>query len=413
MIKTIENPDIYYFNPTCEMAIASGTVHFMPNRFLQSFSQDLSCLPFIFSSNKDIILVEQNVSNELKSLWNKAGLTVPEFILNDQVSTKKSLKNKNINELKPWGWSPRMHYTFKNFKPACSPEFNLLPNSNWKEEHKEFYSRKFAQSILKEVLHSSSLSCLIEKSKTAITCYSEEDLENLPSEWANTIIKAPWSSSGRGNLLLHQNQKSAYHKSWIKKTLKTQGYIMAEALLEKLIDISFHFHINADKEIQYLGHAFFNTDENGQYTGNYIEEMPDFQNMEINNFLSTDLLNTIGNDLKYALSKSDLAPNYCGYLGIDAILVRDEKNKLQIHPLLEINLRYNFGTLALFLRKQLHHNAIGLFKIVFFKDETWCSFKNNMSHKHPMLMYEGKLLKGFLPLSSSELNIFGAYLILQ
>ncbi|HOI48862.1 MAG TPA: hypothetical protein PK167_06130, partial [Prolixibacteraceae bacterium] len=52
-------PDVYLFNPTCEMAIANGTVSWQPNRLLQQMETDLGNLPQFFAAETDVVLVKR------------------------------------------------------------------------------------------------------------------------------------------------------------------------------------------------------------------------------------------------------------------------------------------------------------------------------------------------------------------
>ena len=45
--------NIFYFNPTCELAIANGSFSYMPPRLLRDFEQDCASLPFLFASPND------------------------------------------------------------------------------------------------------------------------------------------------------------------------------------------------------------------------------------------------------------------------------------------------------------------------------------------------------------------------
>ncbi len=45
-------PDIFYFNPTCEFAVANGSPNWQPNKLLKKMEDDLSVLPLFFGKKE-------------------------------------------------------------------------------------------------------------------------------------------------------------------------------------------------------------------------------------------------------------------------------------------------------------------------------------------------------------------------
>jgi hypothetical protein len=56
--------DVYYFNPTCELAVANGSFSYMAPRLLREFERDCSALPFVFSTLGDFVLTENKPSRQ-------------------------------------------------------------------------------------------------------------------------------------------------------------------------------------------------------------------------------------------------------------------------------------------------------------------------------------------------------------
>ncbi|WP_282124920.1 hypothetical protein [Marinifilum flexuosum] len=403
-------PKIFIYNPTCEIAIANGTACYMPNKTLSRFEKDLDVLPMHFADEKDVVLVNQLPDQEFITVMKEAGISLPEFKLFESSIQDKEFVKSAKESLEPWGWSPRIHHIFKHLKDSCQQEFKNRPNAEWQANHKDLYSRKKALEVLNFFLDHTNNSLYIEKEQIATICTSVSEVEKLINQWKQIVIKAPWSSSGRGLQVLRQSHLNDSIIQWINGTLGIQGYVMVEPLLDKKYDFSLQFYIDAKGEVNYIGNGFFATNSNGQYDGNIIGGMP----TEIKEFLSDDKMQQLSEDLKEALITCGVAQNYYGYLGIDCMLFRDQYGEMKLQPCLEINLRYNMGILALKLDEHLHAETKGIFKVHFQPKSTFDQFHKEMAKNHPLKWKDGKWFEGYLPLVSFNQNkVFGAYLQLE
>ena len=135
---------------------------------------------------------------------------------------------------------------------------------------------------------------------------------------------------------------------------------------------------------------------------------------EMKEFLSDDKMQQLSEDIKEALISCDIPINYCGHLGIDCMLYRDQNGEMKLQPCLEINLRYNMGILALKLDKHIHPETKGIFKVHFQPKSTFDQFHKEMAKNHPLKWKDGKWFEGYLPLVSFNQNkVFGVYLLLE
>ena len=402
-------PKIFAYNPTCEIAIANGTLSYMPNKMLTRFEHDLDVLPMYFAKSTDIVLVNQLPDQEFIHQLENAGLPIPEFKL-----IENSLKDHEFimlpkESLEPWGWSPRIHHIFKNLKASCQDSFTDRPNAFWKTDHKELYSRKKALEVLQLFLHRKKSDKYIAADQIAHVCTNVSEIEDLLNKWKKIVIKAPWSSSGRGLQVLRQSSLNNSIIQWINGTLDIQGYVMVEPLLDKKYDFSLQYKIGSQGKIDFIGNGFFSTNSNGQYDSNILGGMP----VEIEALLPKETMLELSEGIKEALIDSGFIKNYFGYLGIDCMLFLDENGKMRIQPCLEINLRYNMGNLALIFDQYLHPNTKGVFKIHFQPKSTFDQFHKEMTERYPFKLKDGKWHEGYLSLVSFKQNkMFGAYLLL-
>ena len=405
-----ETSDLYFFNPTCEYAVANGNASWQANKLLRKMESDLATLPMFFARPKDYVLVENIPGREFSDSFRQLNIELPHFIRWEKALVSESFLNQDINRLLPWGWSPAAHKRLQPLKRNCSDKFKRSPVFEWKPEYRDFYSKKFGLSILRNLLEAFPNETFISKEKTARVVTTKEEFETLLSRWGKLMVKAPWSSSGRG---LQPVTKTPVHEKVWEKLLgivNEQAYAIVEPYLNKVLDIAFQFEI-CDGKIQFLGISNFTTDAKGQYTGNHLNGLPDHVDLEIKTFIE-QISPVIINALMWVIENSELAKNYEGNFGVDALVFRDKNGDLKINPCLEINLRQNMGLLALQLEKLLPTDKHGTYKMWYKPGSFFKDFKSEMEEKFPLVISDGKIESGFLSLTEArDDGIFGAYLI--
>lgn len=404
--------NVYFFNPTCDFAIANSSPFWSPNKLLVKMENDLSTLPVVFASKNDIIISANHPSKEYIDDLKQAGFKLPNFILKRKQFQPSDFSEYKLNQILPWGWSPAAHHFFEPIKNTCSELFKNSPVYNWNPKFKEFASRRFSQQILKNFINHSSAGFLLPEKFLPEICYSKPEVEKQIIKWGKIMIKAPWSSSGRG---LQPITKTPVHeKVWerISGIMSEQGFVMAEPFLNKVADFALLFEIK-NKSIERLGSSYFFTDKKGQYQGNIINPAKLTENYEVNNFLSRNK-SEISEMLALILSGSGIINYYEGVFGVDILVYRDENGELKINPCLEINFRHTMGHVALALKGRISENKTGRFQIFFNPRKTYFEYANDLKLKHPLKMKNNKIEAGFLSLTDiSETTRFGAFLLVS
>ena len=402
-------PDIYLFNPTCEYAIANGNSNWQANRLLQKMEADMAALPLYFAQSKDVILVNDLPSSEFLETISRLKTDMPNFVLKSEINTNV-FREQAKNKLLPWGWSPAVHKFLQPLKVSCSEEFQRSPVFNWQLEYRQLYSREFALSILKQLVEELNQESIIPQTCLPKVCRSQPEIEMCLESWGFIMVKAPWSSSGRG---LQPISKTPVHpKVWEKLLgiVKEQGFVLVEPLLNKKMDIAFEFELKKGK-VRYLGLSNFTTDKKGQYQGNWLGGMPGSTLPEIAKFVNSEI-NTILQVLIGILERSKLSELYEGFFGVDLLVYSDENKRLKINPCLEINLRYNMGLLALELERFIVSGKQGVFRTFYQPGKTFHQFKGEIEKQHPLHIRDGKIQSGFLPLTySNGSTLFGGYML--
>lgn len=402
-------PDIYLFNPTCEYAVANQNANWQPKRILQKMENDLSLLPMYFAGTKDVLLVDRLPSPEFMDGLKKLDIDITNYIEKSRFANKVDPVNFPVHKLLPWGWSPVAHKFLSPLKELCSVEFQHSPVFKWVPEHRDISSRKFALGILKELQASIETEYILPAEKTPIICMIREDFGSAIKKWGKVMIKAPWSSSGRG---LQPITKTPVHaKVWEKVMgiVNDQGFALAEPLLNKVLDMALLFEIKQGK-VKSLGTSYFFTNSKGQYEGNYLNGLPSTLDYRIVTF-TNKVIDEIRQPLINAIENSLMAQKYEGVFGVDTLIYADENHNLKINPCLEINVRYTMGLLALQLEKLISKNKKGIFSTYFQPGKTFYDFKTEMEGKHPLMIVDKKIEKGFFAITEARTDsLFGAFI---
>ena len=58
-ITKMDLPDLYYFNPACEIEIADGKPFYKPPKNPLALENDLELLPMVFARSQDYVAVSQ------------------------------------------------------------------------------------------------------------------------------------------------------------------------------------------------------------------------------------------------------------------------------------------------------------------------------------------------------------------
>jgi len=405
----VELPNIYLFNPTSDFAIANGDKNWQPNKTLQKMEADLATLPMFFATNHDIVLVDEMPDVGFIKSMNELCFKIPDFVLKKELNNSKSVLYTSKNRLIPWGWSPAAHQLFAPLKNSCAVGFRNSPVFNWSEKHREISSRKFALDILFEIAESLKKNWIIGPDQV-VNCNSPADIEIAVTKWEKIILKAPWSSSGRG---LQPITKTPIHpKVWekINAVIREQGYIMAERLQKKVHDMAFIFEMK-EKRARFLGVSHFFTNNKGQYAGNWLNGLPNNMSPEIADFIR-DCINELVSPMTHIIEKSILAELHEGIFGIDMLIFKDNLNRLRINPCLEINVRHTMGAISLQLENKLITGNKVLFNTYYQSGQAFMTFKTTMEQKHPLKVRDGKYESGFVALTPCNPKTeFGAYLL--
>jgi len=403
-------PDIYFFNPTCELAVANGSANFMAPVQLRRFGNELTTLPWILARPEDIVLVDQLLPQHFTHQLESAGFKLPTFIKTEFGLSDPNFLGKEKGFLYPWGWSPAAHKQLSPLKPGCSSDFLNSPVADWQNVHRELYSRSASLKILSKILENDISNNLLSINDLPEICTSHEQIIALQQKWGKVVVKSPLSSSGRGLQILRPNEYNQTNKQVITGFFRQQGYVVVEPWHNKVLDLSLQFFSSGNGTIEHRGMTSFSTDHAGRYAGNFIQELPPDLTPELKGFLQQNIPQ-IKKILHNSLIESSYSTDYYGWLGVDAIIFSGKDGKLKFHPCLEINCRFTMGAIALNLRNHFAEQSTGKFRIMHGNEGGFAQFCEERMANEPLIIEGGKIVSGFLPVTpTASESGFGAYI---
>lgn len=367
------------FNPDCEMAIANGSSYYTPSATIAQMEADLAYLPLYYAEEGDGVLVTEQI--DAPFLKSRREL----LALKSTVVTFGEIDGIQGYMAEPWGWSPRACHLLREMK-------GTMP---WTVQRKELYSRLTALEILKRLSG-------VEKDIIPTVCRTFSEVAEC-TDGRHSVIKAPWSSSGRGLLFVNDIPDNK-EKQWVGGVLRRQGYVMVERYLDKSYDFAMEFCIDEEGCVEYLGLSEFYIGTNGEYKGNYVGPQRDLEK-RLDTMVENEQMLKVQREIRCALSEM-IAPFYKGFLGVDMMVYRDVDGQNRIQPCVEINLRCNMGIVALNLKHHYLSDASkGIFRIDYYplSGEAYRTV-SGLQTEHPVELNGTKIVSGYINLTPVNEN---------
>lgn len=341
---------LHIFNPEHDLALAYGQHGYTTPRAAAVLQNDLAFLMAIFAEEGDFVLTpDKKYASQCLRQW---GDFLPQVELVSWADGLGSLHLKNVN---PWGWDESLRY--KLLQNGLHE--GLVPAVNTLRQHRNQSHRNTSVSIL------SSLRQLLADIHTVgeMECVTSiNSIQKLLHQGNKLMLKAPWSSSGRGVVAVESRNMPANIQRWAENILHKQGGLMIEPLYNRVCDFAMEFFIENDNTVRYAGLSLFKT-SGTQYTGNVIASEEVKQRL-LKQWISADELHKVRTSLQLLISKH-LSDCYKGPLGVDMMIVeniihtpslphknRPDATSYALHPCVEVNLRCTMGHVALALSKR-------------------------------------------------------------
>ena len=318
---------LYVFNPEHDLALAANLSNFTAPHAGRKLRYDLGYIPALWAGDDDYILVD-DVAKAVRQYGRvraKIGGTPKQFV------DKSQLRSLYINKVEPWGWDLALRSFLLRWGVECVPSEDDIAVI------RDLSHRKQAVELLRQL----QLPGTVGQSCCADTLVEIRQQLGLHGR---VVVKAPWSSSGRGVRFLTVGFDD-YQERWIKNVIEKQGCVVVEPYYNKVKDFGMEFESDGEGHVNYLGLSLFHT-KNGAYTGNLIAKEEEKQEL-LSRYISADLLSSVREKICQCLGDT-FKGKYQGPFGIDMMVVSTaDKDGFLLHPCVEINLRRTMGHVAL------------------------------------------------------------------
>lgn len=382
----------YIFNPDSDLALANGDANYLPPRSARRMADDLSLLPAWYADEGDAVLIP---SSDVIYYWSK---TLSNNILRSEIKWITNKESLPSQPLSPWGWNAAL---VKQMKVRGLGDEHL-PSVEEMEALRALSSRRMAVEVLKALMQ--NLSGTHRLIGEAAFCVTEEEIVQQVTSYPTTMLKAPWSSSGKG-LRRGQGEYAPPLSGWCARTLAQQGAVVVEPLYRKVKDFAMEFYSAGNgAPLTFVGYSRFVTDANGSYEGNLLMADEEIER-ELSTYVSREALHSVRAMLQELIGER-IGADYRGYVGVDMMvcLVKRENQKwdMCLHPCVEINLRMNMGVVAhIFYERYVAKGCRGRFVVDYYPTPEALreAHRQRMEEAPLQLSPEGRICKGYLPLT--------------
>ncbi len=331
---------LHIFNPDHDLALAANLSNYTPPRAGRQLRHDLSWLPSIWAQPGDVVFSDAEAAS-------------PSWV---------SRIADTVTAIEPWGWNKALKTQLLRLGFSAS----LMPTDSQLETIRQYSHRRTAARLLSQLQMEGTTGLAVE-------CHTLDEMEHFLHHEGSMVLKAPWSSSGRGVHFVQGTADWSRHLSWARNILAAQGSVMAEPWHDKVLDFAMEFHVDEIGHIRYDGLSLFHT-KKGAYTGNLIAPESDKRSL-ISRYVPVSLLDSIQERIQSYLH----LPDYSGCFGVDMMVVRlpqsssaatpTSSSSYAVVPCVEINVRRTMGHVALALTSRQPASAPHQSMSVIFKDQ--------------------------------------------
>ena len=333
---------VHIFNPEHDLALAANLANFTAPHAGRQLRYDLGFLPALWAADGDAVLTD-NVEQAERMLRKVAIAAKKQLGLHmgrniQWVPTDRPSESlRRADALSPWGWDAALVARLKRLGVADG----LLPSADRLAALRNLSHRRTAAQLLPLLADcGDNVICA-----APAECHTQEEAEQALQRYGRAVVKAPWSSSGRGIRFAGPDQ--GLQTGWLRNVLAQQGSVMVEPYYNKVKDFGMEFTARADGSLTYCGLSLFHT-QNGAYTGNVLATESAKREM-MGRYVPAHLIDKVAESVCRCLPPL-LEGRYQGPLGVDMMVCAGPSaDAFLLHPCVEVNLRRTMGHVALAL----------------------------------------------------------------
>ncbi|MCM1108910.1 MAG: hypothetical protein NC388_07630 [Clostridium sp.] len=381
--------NLYLFNPENDLALANNDPHFIPPRSARRMAADLCMLPVWWMNDRDVLPGDVADRDAAVRLWTESQGQCARPRWMDTMLAERTVK------VCPWGWSPLLLTRLRSLGLSG----DVLPSAQWMAVYRQSAGRQLASLWLNafraacggDEAFASAGFC-----GESVVCTDEAGIIRSLSLWPDTMLKAPWSGSGKG-LRLGRGGYVAPLTGWCRRLLSTQGAVMVEPLYDKVVDFGMEFRCDGRGTVCYEGLSLFHTNGQGAYAGNRLAAERVLMS-ELTRYVSSETL-LRARDYLLACLRRDIAPFYEGYCGVDLMICRQDGRPV-VHPCVELNLRMTMGMVSVLLSRRMAEGSEGIYKVAYTPDaDALQQWHTRRLAEMPRCCGAGRIVSGYWPLT--------------
>jgi hypothetical protein len=398
-------PKLHYYNPGHETVTLQGTAY-TPSANVQRMLDELAFLPAWYADKGDYVYMEKDVPPGFLS-------QLPEEVRPDvTVVSEEALRlhAPSFPEMRaaPWGLSWQSIGFYKNLMSRYKTAIELPV---WKDAYVELTGRQTGATCFKKIRQ-----LLPGVSFPSLPLFFSElpDMEAWLYEHPGaSVIKTPYSSSGRGLLWLKEGRLTDKDRDWINGAIKKQGRVSIEPVLDASSNLAMEFFIDEQGKVRYEGLSVFETSPKGAYHGNKL-----MAQAELEKGVCSSIGEALFRQVKETTAEAirETYAGYAGYIGADMLVYKTAEGANALHPCIEVNMRYTMGMAAIRLfENYIHPDAKGIFNLTYGADPGMVTNAHRKKEEaYPLTFKDGKLRSGYLSLCPvTRQTHYIAYILIQ
>jgi len=306
--------ELFYFNALFDLSMG-GSVR----AAIKRAADEMTALIIPMGFAEDFCIVKSKFPEDYPLFLEDNGLIVPHLVdINERFNGEVTAH--------PWGWDEEAQTTFKIMgADTVHPDFHIV---------KQINSREFCHQISLTEKSGVPASALLSSASGAASFFAGNPTFPI-------VIKPAYGSSGFGFIRVD----SPPDKTVIDKILQlmTDGIVIAEPWLNRVMDISSSVDISADGTFSAIRHYRCFVDSRGTFFGVYLPA----DNSQLDRWIPF-----LENHVKVC-AKQIYRSGYFGSAGFDSFVYLQKDGSEALAPVIEINARHVMSDIARSLKSKL------------------------------------------------------------
>lgn len=314
----------HLFNPQNDLALANGSPNYTAPSAAVALATSGAALPVWYGAPGD------NFWGAVNARWFEG--------MSKAIGLEVTPANRPQADFlpQPWGWSQQV----RNYLSLVGFGESQLPTVEEVELMRSLSSRVVMSGIINDMIDAfpETVGGRTNEARILLATNYEDAIRRI-KEIGVSIIKLPWSSSGRGQQISDRTTPEELQKR-INGMIRNQGAVEISPFYKKIADFAMLW-----EEGKFQGYSLFETDTHGGWTHNIL--MPD-------SAIERHIINTLGRPAEFeamaeflsrAVREVTSGSIFNGTFGVDFI-VGENGNGERIMVPVEINLRRTMGHVA-------------------------------------------------------------------